>query len=50
VREIESMGDLISWDTLSAAGLQVAAVKIKTKNEVAGRATVFIFPDLNTGE
>jgi hypothetical protein len=27
----------------------VAAVKIKTPSEVAGRATVFIFPDLNTG-
>lgn len=27
----------------------VAAVKIKTQSEVAGRATVFIFPDLNTG-
>jgi len=27
----------------------VAAVKIKTPSEVAGRASVFIFPDLNTG-
>lgn len=27
----------------------VAAVKIKTPSQVAGRATVFIFPDLNTG-
>lgn len=27
----------------------VAAVKIKTASEVAGRANVFIFPDLNTG-
>lgn len=27
----------------------VAAVKIKTPSEVAGKATVFIFPDLNTG-
>jgi phosphotransacetylase len=27
----------------------VAAVKIKMPSEVAGRATVFIFPDLNTG-
>jgi phosphotransacetylase len=27
----------------------VAAVKIKTKSEVAGKATVFVFPDLNTG-
>ena len=28
----------------------VAAVKIKGESEVAGRATVFIFPDLNTGK
>ena len=27
----------------------VAAVKIKKANEVAGKANVFIFPDLNTG-
>jgi hypothetical protein len=27
----------------------VAAVKIKTPSEVAGKASVFIFPDLNTG-
>lgn len=27
----------------------VAAVKVKTDSEVAGKATVFIFPDLNTG-
>lgn len=27
----------------------VAAVKVKTGSEVAGQATVFIFPDLNTG-
>ncbi len=27
----------------------VAAVKIKKASEVAGKATVFIFPDLNTG-
>jgi hypothetical protein len=27
----------------------VAAVKIKAKSEVAGQATVFVFPDLNTG-
>eukprot|EP00879_Flechtneria_rotunda_P022313 GHRR01023542.1.p1 GENE.GHRR01023542.1~~GHRR01023542.1.p1 ORF type:complete len:435 (+),score=146.59 GHRR01023542.1:558-1862(+) len=27
----------------------VASVKIKTSSEVAGRANVFIFPDLNTG-
>lgn len=27
----------------------VALVKIKTASEVAGKATVFIFPDLNTG-
>ena len=27
----------------------VAAVKVKTQSEVAGKATVFIFPDLNTG-
>jgi hypothetical protein len=27
----------------------VASVKIKTASEVAGRATVFVFPDLNTG-
>ena len=27
----------------------VAAVKVKTRSEVAGKATVFIFPDLNTG-
>lgn len=27
----------------------VAAVKIKTASDVAGKATVFIFPDLNTG-
>jgi len=27
----------------------VAAVKIKTKTDVAGKATVFVFPDLNTG-
>lgn len=28
----------------------VAAVKVKTSSEVAGKANVFIFPDLNTGE
>mmetsp|Transcript_620 Transcript_620/g.1655 ORF Transcript_620/g.1655 Transcript_620/m.1655 type:complete len:832 (-) Transcript_620:1455-3950(-) len=28
---------------------KVAAVKVKGKSEVAGRATVFVFPDLNTG-
>ncbi len=28
----------------------VAAVKIKGGSEVAGKATVFVFPDLNTGE
>ncbi|KIY92218.1 phosphate acetyltransferase [Monoraphidium neglectum] len=28
---------------------KVAAVKIKTHSEVAGRANVFVFPDLNTG-
>jgi phosphotransacetylase len=27
----------------------VASVKIKTASEVAGKATVFVFPDLNTG-
>lgn len=27
----------------------VAAVKVKQHSEVAGKATVFIFPDLNTG-
>jgi hypothetical protein len=27
----------------------VAAVKIKGGSEVAGKATVFVFPDLNTG-
>ena len=27
----------------------VAAVKIKTESKVAGRATVCVFPDLNTG-
>lgn len=27
----------------------VASVKIKTESQVAGRASVFIFPDLNTG-
>ena len=27
----------------------VAAVKIKTHSDVAGRANVFVFPDLNTG-
>jgi phosphotransacetylase len=27
----------------------IAAQKIKTANAVAGKATVFIFPDLNTG-
>jgi phosphate acetyltransferase len=27
----------------------VASVKIKTASQVAGRATVFVFPDLNTG-
>ncbi|KAG2494209.1 hypothetical protein HYH03_007567 [Edaphochlamys debaryana] len=28
---------------------EVAAVKIKGENKVAGKATVFVFPDLNTG-
>ena len=28
----------------------VAAVKVKAHSEVAGKATVFIFPDLNTGD
>ncbi|GFH21302.1 uncharacterized protein HaLaN_18577, partial [Haematococcus lacustris] len=28
---------------------KVAAVKVKTASEVAGKATVFVFPDLNTG-
>lgn len=28
----------------------VAAVKVKGGSEVAGKATVFIFPDLNTGK
>ena len=28
----------------------VAAVKVKTHSDVAGRATVFVFPDLNTGK
>jgi Phosphate acetyl/butaryl transferase len=33
----------------AAVDPQVAAVKIKGKSEVAGRANVCIFPDLNTG-
>lgn len=28
----------------------VAAVKVKTHSKVAGKATVFVFPDLNTGQ
>ncbi len=28
----------------------MARVKVKTHSEVAGRANVFVFPDLNTGE
>jgi hypothetical protein len=34
---------------LPFAAPKVAAVKVKGGNEVAGKATVFIFPDLNTG-
>lgn len=33
----------------AAANPSVAATKVKGPSEVAGRATVFIFPDLNTG-
>ena len=29
---------------------EVAAVKVKTHSDVAGKTTVFIFPDLNTGK
>ncbi len=29
--------------------VQVAAVKVHGDSEVAGKATVFVFPDLNTG-
>lgn len=33
----------------AAVDPEVAKVKVKTESEVAGRANVCVFPDLNTG-
>ena len=39
----------LSHHSQAAIDPAVAAVKVKTYSEVAGKATVFVFPDLNTG-
>ena len=43
------MGVLISVTTIPAAANAAVARTKLPESEVAGRATVFVFPDLNTG-